>query len=394
MTLDPILNDSPLIAALKGGGEFRRTLVTLGQRTRNAADDLCDSADHLCALANQCFWASMHLEEGRSIRGTICICAPDDAPRARAFSEPVVCSAKSLVTLLTAFPSTPLAVQARGPRLEVWGVLDSIPMLAMRLRVAGTAMVIATDGHDVIAVLERGEVHIPKSASDLSWIVMVANALEKAKTFPQRLAIATRIQRAVLAMHRQGHGGALVIVPAGSDSWAKWVSPGFRFDPTASMAVQGLLGELDTAEKRFEELKSGTTPEIPQSMLPLFAESVAAHQDLINSMLRSIGDLSAVDGAVVMDEDLRVLGFGAKLDGSAGSFDVLVLDALSGESATASNSELGGTRHQSAARFVLQNPETMVFVASQDGRLTLFVWVVDPGKVAAIRRLEHFVWEC
>lgn len=394
MTLDPILNDSPLIAALKGAAEFRRLLVTSGQRTRNAADDLCDSADHLCALVNQCFWASMHLEEGRSIRGTICICAPNEAPRARAFSEPVICSAKSLATLLTASPSTPLAVQARGQGLEIWGTLDSAPMFAIRLRVAGAAIVIATDGHDVIAVLERGEVHLPKKASDLSWVVIVANALDKAKTFPQRLAIATRIRRAVLAMHRQGHGGALVIVPAGNDSWASWVSPGFRFDPTASTAVLGLLGELETAEKRFEELESGATPQIPQSLLPLFSKSVAVHQDLVNSMLRSIGDLSAVDGAVVMDEDLRVLGFGAKLGGSAGSFDVMVLDALSGESATASYSDLGGTRHQSAARFVLQNPESMIFVASQDGRLTLFAWVVDSGKVAAIRRLEHFVWEC
>jgi DNA integrity scanning protein DisA with diadenylate cyclase activity len=111
------------------------------------------------------------------------------------------------------------------------------------------------------------------------------------------------------------------------------------------------------------------------------------------SILRSIGDLSAIDGAIVMDEELKVFGFGAKLQAESDEFQVLELDALSGTTQSVSYAQLGGSRHQSAARFVHQNHEAMVFVASQDGRLTLLAWVVDPGQVAAARSLEHFVWE-
>jgi hypothetical protein len=89
----------------------------------------------------------------------------------------------------------------------------------------------------------------------------------------------------------------------------------------------------------------------------------------------------------------KEFGFGAKLQAKSDEFQVLVLDALSGETATVPYAQLGGMRHQSAACFVHQNRDAMVFVASQDGRLTLFAWVADPGQVAAVRSLEHFVWE-
>ena len=55
-------------------------------------------------------------------------------------------------------------------------------------------------------------------------------------------------------------------------------------------------------------------------------------------------------------------------------------------------SELGGTRHQSAARFVRQHPDCSVLVSSQDGRMTLFSWSKDPGQVVAVSGLEHFAW--
>ena len=72
---------------------------------------------------------------------------------------------------------------------------------------------------------------------------------------------------------------------------------------------------------------------------------------------------------------------------------MLVVDALKAESTQLPLGELGGTRHQSAARFVLDKHEAMVFVGSQDGRLTVFAWATASSEVAAIRRLEHFVWE-
>ena len=397
MKIEPIAKDSLFIAKLKTGTEFRRKLVDDGHRKRNAADELCDSTDLLCGLVNHCFWVSIHVEEGRAVRGTLCICSPDQAPRSRAFHEPIDVSVKNLIALLTASPETSLAVQANGSGTEIWGVLDAMPMFTLRLRVAGTGTVVASSGRsNVLAVLERGEVFVPKSAGEVDWVVIVANALDKAKQFPDRLKLAARFQRVVTAMHRQGHGGALVVVPSSTDSWLKQLTFAFRFDDLGSAAIRQNIADLEEAEKRHDDLetRSGSSDETPHSLLPLFAESVTAHRNLLDTLLRSIGDLSAIDGAVVIDEELKVHGFGAKLHVSAEPFQVIILDALTGETRSVPCDEIGGTRHQSAARFVFQNHEAMVFVASQDGRLTLFAWVIDRAEVAAVRRLEHFVWEC
>ncbi|MEQ1773432.1 MAG: putative sensor domain DACNV-containing protein [Burkholderiales bacterium] len=394
MRLDPVVHDSPLVNSLKAGVDFRRKLVDQGHSVRNAADDLCDSAERLAELVNQCFWTSMHVEENRAVRGSLCVCSPDQAPRARALYEPVPLSVKSLVTLMIASPRSSLAVHASMTGVEIWGVLDAIPMHTLSLRITDTGTVVASEGRDVIAVLERGEVYLPSSASDIDLTLLVAKALDKTKTFPERAKLAARIQRIVVAMHRQGHGGALLIVPTSTDDWKADVSFNFRFDDFGAMAVLKRISELEDAETRHSNLKKGIDRETPVSLLPMFEQSIQAHRDLLDALLSSIGELSAVDGAVVMDEELKVIGFGTKLQANTDCFQVLTLDALSKEIVNIPYMQLGGTRHQSAARFVYKNPEAMAFVASQDGRLTLLAWVLDRGQVVAVRRLEHFVWDC
>ena len=74
--------------------------------------------------------------------------------------------------------------------------------------------------------------------------------------------------------------------------------------------------------------------------------------------------------------------------GQVARFDALVSTALDPMPV----SELGGTRHQSAARFVRQHPDCSVLVSSQDGRMTLFSWEKKPGHVVAVSGLEHFAW--
>jgi len=55
--------------------------------------------------------------------------------------------------------------------------------------------------------------------------------------------------------------------------------------------------------------------------------------------------------------------------------------------------DLGGMRHQSAARFVAGNKGCDVFVVSQDGRLSMFSWSDINCGVAVVQHMEHFIWE-
>jgi hypothetical protein len=48
-------------------------------------------------------------------------------------------------------------------------------------------------------------------------------------------------------------------------------------------------------------------------------------------------------------------------------------------------SELGGTRHLSAAQFVQDQRDSVALVASQDGRFTIFAWAPNEQAVRAHR---------
>ena len=93
------------------------------------------------------------------------------------------------------------------------------------------------------------------------------------------------------------------------------------------------------------------------------------------------------------DEDFAVFGFGAKLHPPADQFPVTLLNALDGSVSQACVSEVRGTRHQSAARFVNTHNDALVFVASQDGPLTLFAWAVRESVVIGLQNLHHLIWE-
>jgi hypothetical protein len=98
--------------------------------------------------------------------------------------------------------------------------------------------------------------------------------------------------------------------------------------------------------------------------------------------LASVGHLAAVDGAVLLDSELRILGFGAFIDvpdsprevncwSEAGNIDKLP------------SSELGGGRHRSAVEFCSRFAPAAAVVVSEDSRISI-MWATaqnDPSWV-------------
>ena len=133
---------------------------------------------------------------------------------------------------------------------------------------------------------------------------------------------------------------------------------------------------------------------VPYTVAPPFSRL----GDLVNKGTRdggfrdaidAIGGLTAVDGAVVLSDRWDVLAFGAKIGRSeSGPFveEVLVLEPILGQTPQRVDaSELGGTRHLSAAQFVHEQRDSLALVASQDGRFTVFGWSQRAGMVHAFR---------
>src|SRR5208283_1859875 len=103
-----------------------------------------------------------------------------------------------------------------------------------------------------------------------------------------------------------------------------------------------------------------------------------AWADALRRAIDGIAGLTAVDGATIMTDAYDLLAFGAKIVRPPGARQVdrlLLTEPIEGAPATAAEpSQLGGTRHLSAAQFVHDQRDAIALVASQDGRFTVLGW--------------------
>ena len=108
-------------------------------------------------------------------------------------------------------------------------------------------------------------------------------------------------------------------------------------------------------------------------------------QEALSRSVETIAGLTAVDGATILTDRYELLAFGAKItrrEGAARVESVTVTEPIEGAvSETLHPSELGGTRHLSAAQFVHDQQDAVALVASQDGHFTIFAWSPCEGLV-------------
>jgi hypothetical protein len=210
-----------------------------------------------------------------------------------------------------------------------------------------------------------------------------------------------------MSAHR--HGGTLLIVPE-NDGWSRSIKEPILYasDPPFDKAriSREMLNLLADPRARYHDAYARVLrPEERQFLAQGTQEErrdITRHQFLAGhrqrfdeALVRSLkltGQLTAVDGAVIVNDDLKVLAFGAKIKplDTSKSPETLFVSESSAESVPleVSLSEFGGTRHQSAAQFVFDQRQSVAFVASQDGLMTMLTWHEGVGSVAAVRHIE------
>src|SRR5207237_286346 len=114
-----------------------------------------------------------------------------------------------------------------------------------------------------------------------------------------------------------------------------------------------------------------------------------AWQQSVRRALDTVAGLTAVDGATLLSDQFELLAFGLKLVRRRGQPTVervVVSEPIEGSAImTAAPTQLGGTRHLSAAQFVHDQRDASALVASQDGRFTVFTWSEGEDAVHAYR---------
>jgi hypothetical protein len=359
--------------------EFVTALIAAANRWGGHADrapsekTLLGDRQALASLVDTLFWASLAAEEGRHVRGSICICSRQRRARSRALQKPVPVTIQFLTRLLTASPEVPLAVDRGDDGLMVSGFLDSRPVDSVALRIIGPGTVLAATLTDPVAPLKDGRVHVVSAAGSTCLPLLLGRMLGADRSFPERVKLGQCLAKVTVAAHGLHHGGAILIAPESGDGWRESVEIPHEFAQESARVLRDLLAAVEASRTSHGNL------------------DIDANVALLYASLRNIGQLTAIDGALALREDLTLLGFGAKFNCKPADFRILRYDAITGE--RQDDAPLfGGMRHQSAARLVHRHPDCAVVVSSQDGRLTLFAWVRDPGTVVAVSGLEHFAW--
>jgi hypothetical protein len=333
-------------------------------------------------IIDAAFWASLRREEGYTPTISLAFVPPERVARPLIFDASLALAADALARLAPAVKSAGIHLGvwpgarkpgSGAPELCVWGITRRLPALCLVLEVVAPGLLVVKYPHGEagkfvnIAVLEGDKVKVVDehgaSIPDCPDVVTALLGFESPAMWSGRANVFVRI---AVAMRAHGRGGTLLVVPAASDEWGRSVVQPVRHSvlpPFTEIADLMRLAEVDHAGRQWQEE--------------------------LTEAVEAIAGLTAVDGATVMNDRYELLAFAVKTARQAESArvqEVIVTEPVEGVGpSTMHPSQLGGTRHLSAAQFVYDQRHSSALVASQDGRFTVFQWSPCENMVHAHR---------
>jgi hypothetical protein len=351
------------------------------------------SADALKVIIATVFWASLERDEARPVKPRICYSSEFDTSD-YVFERPIPLTVRDVARLAPVLPDHgALGVRSGSGGLEIWGIN----------RVTGAAFVADGVAPGVlflrwmypIVILRGHEVQrLAMSARKLNLLPMVRSRAEKDPARGNRQA-----RNALLSVAREiaalGHGGAILIVPdtqlgVASSAWRSELdlddlsTKAGPIDETFMKLRDLHRRALDEEERLNEERRSS------QRWTGRGFDYATSLGNSLDDVTKGLARLSGIDGAIVLDPDLRVLGFGVKIRSKAdGLLSTRVVRPFVGFAPhDVPLSGVGGTRHQSAIKFVYAVPGAASIVVSQDGPVSVVGRESHDGPVTVMKHAE------
>ena len=379
--------------------------------------------DDLRCILEAAFFASLEREEGRPLQFVLC-CAPDvdvlrDGLGERVpvvpLAAPRALTVDAIRSLAPAVSPTNAALLVRFPQpegharaCEIVGVLHMGENVArarsgrafyyrpapyaLTVEVLDAGELHVYQGGALIASIEAGRLHDLIAFSALEFLPISAILSSGEEALRPRIAVPdheparetsdfqwTALLNTILCIvngvRAHGHGGTVLLAMPGADRTLP-VRAKFAVDAEAVLAerfVEFINTRHVLAEARWRQRQSPDAPG-ERSLTHLQNAAFASEEDLVDAAAVVAG-LTAVDGALVLTADLRVVGFGAEivLDASKPTVAHEVSGASRLDAALPTvDGESFGMRHRSALRFVAFTDHTAAFVVSQDGQVSLF----------------------
>jgi hypothetical protein len=317
------------------------------------------------------------------------------------FAEPRAWNEQELRRLSPAvqYPSSLLAVeQAPSGQLQIWGmlfsehkwdqVLDSpgqepqLPPQALLIQVSRPGNLVFYYGARRLLTLQRGRidghgfVQFPMAWGAGRFVenhLLAGRLLGEAPLAPAHDELMLQLvlymqRRALTRMRANGHGGLVVLVPtarvAALTTPGGVLRPKYRLLPAGagprySAVIQALVQRLlELGEASWDLLQNSHDEQLRNltAQIDHFADCIAG--------------MTAVDGALVLTQQIDIVGFGVEIQATQVPLNAVyqALD-VEGSALQAVPADHGGTRHRAAYRLCLAAPDCLAIVVSQDGNV-------------------------
>jgi hypothetical protein len=179
------------------------------------------------------------------------------------------------------------------------------------------------------------------------------------------------------------HGGALLFVPEGvtDDDQRLTAAVSIKYRLPSNRPREALLESmavrLQHNATHARLLREVTVRRADLEDLDGLDWNQRNYEDTARDAVRFIASLTAVDGAVVLTDQLRIIGFGAEVRVSSGTDTIYVAGEAEGEHVSPTPFTGFGTRHRSSFRFVEGMEPAVAFILSQDGGIKAAMMVDD-----------------
>ena len=326
-------------------------------------------AEAIATIIDATFWASFRPEEGRFPKISIAYLPPEASGQPLMFARPLRLTPSVLRKLAPAVerPEIHLGVWTFDGELRIWGATRKIPSFCFVLEDIEPGLLVVKhrrlDGfgkYANVAVLIGEKVKIidekGTSLPDCPSLLRALLAFTAAATNGPHHSLNVLVQLAA-SMRAHNHGGSLLVVPAGTESWRESIAQPVLYSVTPSFST---LADLVRHEVDVDH------------------EDRRQWEAAMRRAVDTVAGLTAVDGATIINDLYELLAFGAKIrrHGNSPPVDkwVITEPVVGNTGKVVQPTEHGGTRHLSAAQFVYDQRDALALVASQDGRFTVFAW--------------------
>lgn len=231
-------------------------------------------------------------------------------------------------------------------------------------------------GVDHFATISRGEL-IKNGVNVFSggtiFTLLSESAQRGSLNFDQYCGL---LQLTIYNLSNRGHGGTVVLLPEIDEGDSSHFNCNFKID-CPSLALQDIVrfcsGEDLGATCTIDIFHVDNPPSEEEIKINHARARAVREHEFMRDGAQFAADLASVDGALVLDSELRIVGFGVHLLYSEPQTvyvsKTLKLDGADGVTDTLREM---GTRHNSAARWCYHNPGSVAFVVSQDGIISCF----------------------